>query len=83
MNPSDVAAHRAREVKEREEVKQTVATLTRAGFVQALYIAADVMQNTATVAKSDAWKGHYRRVMNEYRAAAEKVDGGAKFAIKD
>lgn len=82
MTPSDRAAARAREVMEQARIEGTTVTLTRYSLVQALNMAADVMQNSAAVAKSDAWQGHYRQLMKDYREAANMVGSGAKFAIK-
>lgn len=82
MTPSDLAAMRVREIMEQERIKNTTATLSRYDLVRALNAAADVMQNTAAVAKSDAWQQHYRTLMNNYRDAANLVSNGSKFAIK-
>lgn len=82
MNSKNLAAMRACELKEEMEIQNTTVALTRHVLVQALNMAADVMQNSAAVAKSDAWQGYYRELMNNYRNAANSIALGAKLAIK-
>lgn len=57
------------------------ATLSRNALVRGLNMAADVMQNSAAVAKSETWKGYYRSEMNAYRLTAHLVENGAKLSI--
>lgn len=84
MTPKDLAAMRAREIKEEEEeAKCAVVTLRRHELVQALNTAADTMQTCSIVAKSDAWKGHYMKQKDDYRNAANMIALGAGFAIKE
>lgn len=82
MSAKDAAAMRAREIKDQQEIQHTTVALTRDALVQALNMAADVMQNSAAVAKSDSWQSYYRLLMIDYRDIAQKVALGAKFAIK-
>lgn len=82
MNAKDLAAMRAREIKEEQEIQHTTVSLTRHTLVQALNMAADVMGNSAAVAKSGAWQGYYRELMNDYRNVANKIALGAKLSIK-
>lgn len=82
MTSKDAAAARTREFMEKEEAKTKTVTLTRRALAHALETAADVMQNSAAVAKSIAWQEHYRQAMNDYRNAANMVASGAKFTIK-
>lgn len=83
MKPSDLAALRAREIKEQSEIAASTITLRRDAFVQAMNMAADVMQNSAAVAKSDAWKIYYHTMKKNYRETANAVSLGARFAIKE
>lgn len=83
MNQANLADDRERERKEKQKIKRTQVMLTRSDLVQALNVAADVMRNTAAVARSSAWQEHYRASMAKYSAAATLLASGARFAIKD
>lgn len=78
----DVMATLEREKREADEIRSTVVELSRHSLVQALNVAADVMQNSCSVAVSQGWQEHYHQLMTDWRSAANLISRGAKIAIK-